>query len=80
MLLETAHTNHGEDMGDTDEDDADADEGWKRDSGDIKILEAKEAKDGTGNAQQQKRPPVREAHFLVVETQDSDANAFDNNP
>ena len=80
FLLEAVHTCYGKDMGQTEEDDADADERRERDGGDFHILKAEDAEHDTDDAQKQKRPPVLEAHFLVVEAQDYHANTLNDYP
>ena len=80
FLLEAVDACHGEDVGQAEEDDGDADEDGERDGGDIHVHDAADAENDADDAQKHKRPPVGEAHLLIVEARDENADAFDDDP
>lgn len=80
LFLKFVDTADGDDVADTDQDDANADKRGKRSGGSIRIAETQYAEDGTGDTDQEKDPPVLEAVFLVVKAVDSDDDTFDEHP
>ena len=80
LLFEAVDTCNGEDVGQTEEDDGDADEDWERDGSGLHVHESEDTENDADDAQQQEDPPVGEAHLLIVEARDEDADAFDDHP
>lgn len=79
-LLEAADTGNGANVSKAIGDDAEADERSECHGRNVKIPEAEEAENGTGDTQNKKSPPVRESDFLVVEALDGDNHTFHHNP
>ena len=80
LLFEAVHTGDSQDVGKAQENDGQADERRKRHRSDVQVLEADEAQHGTGDAQDQDDPPLREADLLVVEALDGDDHTLDHDP
>ena len=77
FLLQAAHSDDSNDVCHTGHDDGETDEGREHFGGDVKVLEAQEAEDGTDDTQQQDSPPVGEAQLLVVEALDGCIDTLD---
>ena len=80
LMLETVDAHNGEDIGQAVGNDAQTDYRREDTSRDAEVAKAEEAQDGTADAQDEKRPPLREAHFPVIETLDGDDNALNDDP
>jgi len=80
LFFKAVDTEKGNQVTHTYHQDSGADEGGESNSGDVRIAKAPDTQDYAGDAEQQESPPVRETDFLVVETVDSDKNAFYNDP
>lgn len=75
-----AHANQGDDMGNTEDYEGNADETWKSRCGDVEMFHAEETEDDAADAQNQDNPPVGETTLFVVETLYGYADTLDNNP
>lgn len=80
LILKTLDTAKGYNVSYADQQDSGADEGGKGDGGHVRIAEAQDTQDYTGDTKEEEGPPVRESHFLVVEAVDGHKNAFYDDP
>ena len=80
LIFKTIDTAKGYNVTNADQQDSGADKGGKGDGRHVRIAEAQDTQDDAGDTEEEKGPPVRESHFLVVEAVDGHKNAFHDDP